>query len=107
MSSVNAPGSSSARSPNTSSVDTWWKRADAVAASSFEQRLGAEHVGADESLGVEHREAVVRLRREVDDHVDLVPRQQRRHQVEVADVSLDELDPVVDLGEALAGCRRR
>ena len=69
---------------------------DAVPARRLEQRLRAEHVRAEEAAGVDHGEAVVRLRREVDDDADLLLREQPLHELEVADVSLDEphVEPV-------------
>ena len=80
---------------------------DAAVARGLEQRLRAEHVGAEEASRVEHREAVVRLGGEVHDHVDRLALEHRGDEIEVADVALDERDAVVDVGEVRRGSRRR
>ena len=75
--------------------------ADADPLRRLEQGLGAEDVGAEEAAGVDDREAVVRLGREVHDDVDALLAQQTLGQVEVADVALDERERALDVGEAL------
>jgi hypothetical protein len=60
---------------------------DATPARRLEQRLRAERVGAEEAAGIEDGEAVVRLRREVDDDLDLLVREHAFHELEVADVA--------------------
>ena len=66
----------------------------------LEQRLGAEHVRAKEAPGIDDRQAVVRLGREVHDRVELLVAQQSLGQLAVADVSFDEDDPVFNVLEA-------
>src|SRR5205814_9237884 len=57
---------------------------------SFEQRLRAEDVRAEEAAGVDHREAVVRLGGEVDDDLDPLLAEQALDKLAVADVPLNE-----------------
>ena len=54
--------------------------------------LRAEHVGADETSGVEDRQAVVRLGGEVNDRVESVAREDLLDERLVADVAVDEGD---------------
>jgi hypothetical protein len=89
-------------------VDTWWKR-DPDPPARLQQPLGAEHVGGEEPLRVEHREAVVRLGGEVHHDVDAVLPQQRLDGRQVTDVAVDEGDPLahaVQVG-GVAGVRQR
>ena len=72
-----------------------------------EERLRSEDVRAEEARRVDDCERVVRLRREVDDDVDLVLPQGRLGELAVADVALDEDDPLLDGREALAVPRVR
>ena len=71
----------------------------AVAAGRLGQGLGAQHVGPEEPGRVQDGQAVVGLGGEVDDDVDLVLGQGLGHHLEVADVALDEGDPVLDVGQ--------
>ena len=80
-----------ARSPYTSSVETWWKR-DVGPADRLEQDVGADHVGPDERLGVVEGVVVVGLGREVHDGV--VGSDERLDRRGVGDVALHQLDPV-------------
>ena len=80
----------------------WWKRTHLRAASRLEKELRAENVRTSEQARVEHREAVVRLRGEVDDGVDGLVGERLRREVEVGDVALHEHDPVLDIREARA-----
>src|SRR5215831_14970332 len=57
---------------------------------SFEKGLCAEHVRSEEEARVQHRQTVVRLGREIDDHVNAVVAEQPVYEVELSDVSLDE-----------------
>ena len=72
------------------------------------QCLGTEHVGPEEAGRVQDGQAVVRLGGEVDDHVDLMLGQRLGHAFEITDVSLDEHDPIFDIGEVgpVAGVRQ-
>ena len=79
---------------------------DLAAPRGLEQRLRPDHVRAEEAAGIDHGQRVVRLGGEVDDHPDLLVPQCSLGQVGVRDVALDEDDPVVEVGEALAGCPR-
>ena len=64
----------------------------------LEHGLGPEHVGSEEQAGVQDGQGVVRLGGEVDDRVDLLaPR--AFSAARVADVALDEDDPVLDVGQ--------
>ena len=63
---------------------------DAVATRGLEQQLRPDDVRSREQSRIEDREAVVRLRGEVDDDVDLVLRERAHGEVEVGDVALDE-----------------
>ena len=67
---------------------------DAVASRGLEQHLRPDGVRSREQSGVEHREAVVRLRREVDDDLDLVLRQRARRRLGIGDVAVHERDVV-------------
>ena len=80
---------------------------DAAVARRLEQRLRAEDVREQEANRVEHREAVVRLGGEVHDDVDRLAFEHGGDEIEVADVTLDEGDPVVDVGEVVAIALRR
>ena len=71
----------------------------AVTAGRLGQGLGAQDVGAEETGRVEDGQAVVRLGGEVDDDVGLVAGQGGRHDLQIADVTLDELDPVLHVGQ--------
>jgi len=68
-------------------------------AGGFQHGLGPEHVGPEEPARVEHRQAVVGLRREVDHRVDLVLPQGVEGQVTVAHVAVDEADPLLDVDQ--------
>ena len=72
-----------------------------------EERLRPEDVRAEEPRRVDHGERVVRLGGEVDDGVDVVLPQRRLGEVAVADVALDEDDPLLDGRQALAVPRVR
>ena len=65
----------------------------------LEHGLGAEHVGAEEPARVEDGQAVVGLGGEVDDRVDGVLAQRGQGELAVADVAVDEGDPVLDVGQ--------
>ena len=65
----------------------------------LEHRLRAEHVGTEEQTGVEHGQAVVGLGGEVDHRVDGVLAQPGRGKLAVANVTLDEDDAVLDVGQ--------
>jgi hypothetical protein len=64
-----------------------------------EERLRAEDVRTEEPAGVDDGEAVVRLGREVDDRVDRLVPEQPLDEVGVPDVTVDEVDPVLDVLE--------
>ena len=66
----------------------------------LEHGLGPENVRAEEQPGVEHGQRVVRLGGEVDDRVDPLAPQGLLGGRGVTDVSLDEDDPVLDVGQA-------
>ena len=65
----------------------------------LEHGLGPEHVGAEEEARVQHGQRVVRLGGEVDDRVDRLAPQRLLGGRRVADVALDEDDPVLDVGQ--------
>ena len=73
---------------------------DVRLAGRLQHGLGPEHVGAEEQTGVEHRQGVVRLGGEMDDRVDPLAPQRLLGGGRVADVALDEDDPVLDVGQA-------
>ena len=75
---------------------------DAALAGGLEQRLCPEHVGADESAWIQHGEAVVRLGGEIHDHVDRFALEDVGHEIEIADVTLDEGEPAFDVDEIVA-----
>ena len=83
----------------------WWKRLDADLAARFEQLLRSPGVRAEEAARVEHRQAVVRLGREVDDGVDAVLHQQGLDRRTVGDVELCERDRVLEVGQIRSGAR--
>ena len=66
----------------------------------LEHRLGPEDVRAEEEARVEHGQRVVRLGGEVDDGVDPLAPQRLLGGDRIADVPLDEDDPVLDVGQA-------
>jgi hypothetical protein len=67
---------------------------DAVASRGLEHHLRPDRVRSREQSGIEDREAVVRLRCEVDDDFDLVLRKRARRRVRIGDVALHERDVV-------------
>ena len=67
--------------------------------SGLQERLRPERVRAEEPARIDDREAVVRLGGEVDDHPDLLAPHRALRKLAVADVSLDERDPVLDRGQ--------
>ena len=66
----------------------------------FEHGLGPDDVRPEEQARVEHGQRVVRLGGEVDDRVDVLTTQRLLGHRLVADVALDEDDPVLDVGQA-------
>ena len=72
---------------------------DADLAGRLQQRLGPEHVGAEEQSRVENGQTVVGLGREMDDGVDLLVTQRLLGQGAVTDVTLDEDDGIFDVGQ--------
>ena len=80
---------------------------DADLAGRLQERLGPEHVGAEEQPGVENGQAVVGLGRKVDDRVDLLLPQRLLSQGTVADVTVHEDDRIFDIGQIrpVAGIR--
>ena len=78
----------------------WWKRGHPGVAGRLEHGLGPEHVGPEEPARVEHGQAVVGLGGEVHDRVDLVLAEGLEGELAVADVAVDEGDPVLDVGQA-------
>jgi len=68
-------------------------------AGGLEHGLGPEHVGPEEPTGVDHGQAVVGLRREMDDRVDLVRAQGLQGELSIADIAVDEADPVFEIDE--------
>ena len=68
-------------------------------AGSFQHGLGADHVGAEEQPRVEHGQAVVGFGGEVDDGVDPLLPDGLLGLSAVADITLDEDDPVLDVGQ--------
>ena len=69
-------------------------------ASRLEHRLGPEDVRPEEQTGIQDRQRVVRFGGEVDDGVDPLAPQGLFGRYRVADVPLDEDDPVLDVGQA-------
>ena len=67
-----------------------------------EERLRPQHVRPEEPRRVDHGQRVVRFGSEIDDGVDLVLPQRSLGELAVADVPLDEDDPVLHRREALA-----
>jgi hypothetical protein len=65
----------------------------------LEHGLGPEDVGAEEEARIEDGEGVVGLGGEVDDRVDRVAPQRLEGEPHVADVTPDEADPVLDVGQ--------
>ena len=63
---------------------------DSVTPRRLEQQLRADDVRASEEARIDDGEAVVRLRGEVDDDVDLVLGERALRKIEVGDVALDE-----------------
>ena len=75
----------------------------------LEQRLRTERVRAEEAARVDDGEAVVRLGREVHDHLDALVLAECSRRARVADVTLDEHDSVLDRGQVrpVAGVRQQ
>ena len=60
----------------------------------LQQAVGADHVGGDECIRPGDRAVDVALRGEVDDRVDPPALDQLGDEIGMADVALDQLDPV-------------
>jgi hypothetical protein len=74
----------------------------------LEEKLRAEDVRPREETGIDHSEAVVGLRREVDDDVDLVLAQHVLDDIEVGNVRLDERNALlgaVEIGPVPRVCQ--
>ena len=56
----------------------------------LQQALGAQDIGAEKDLGVQHCPAVVRFRRKVDDRVRSVLVEQKAQQLVIPDIAPDE-----------------
>ena len=67
----------------------------------IEQRLRPEHVRPEEPRRIDHRQRVVRLGSEVDHDLRAALAQRRLGELAIADVALDERDPILDHGQAL------
>ena len=89
--SVKRVGSSSSRSPYTSSVEMWCSRVP-CRRHGLQDLEGADQVGLDERAGLGQRVVVVRLGREV--HHRVVRRDQRVDHEAVGDVADDQAHPV-------------
>jgi hypothetical protein len=68
----------------------------------LEKDLRTDDVRAEETGGVEHGEAVVRLCREVDHDVDLPILERGSGELGIGDVAVYEDKPILQIGEALA-----
>ena len=87
-------------------METWWKRLTRSGlARCVEQRLGPDHVRAEEAARVDDGEAVVRLGGEVDDDLGALVLEEPAPEVGVGDVALDERDPLLDVLEVRAVAR--
>ncbi len=62
-----------------------------MAASRFQQHVGAVDIGLDEGVGVHDGAVDVRLGREIDDSVHVMALYGRRHGFPIADVAADEM----------------
>ena len=97
---MNASSESSERSPYTSQVETWWKRASSVARATSSSVCVPRTFVRKKRVGSIDGEAVVRLGGEVDDRVHALVADDALRQVAVGDVALHEHDPTLDILQA-------